>query len=598
MARSHTPRPRLTLTLASATSVGASLLLLASLAAPVSVAGCAGGLPPPLPAESPENAPPRRGGTLRMSSFGDIRGLDPANIADGLVSTLHQLLFAGLVDFDDHGEVVPRLAERYERSSDGRTYRFFLRKGVLFHDGTELLADDVKRSIERALHPSAPNPYASFFASIRGYDAFAAKKTEDLEGVRVEGTYVVSITLVEPDSTFLPLLAMQILRPVCKSGGRRYTDTFHACGAGPFKLPEGGFLRGQSVTLVRHDGYYEAGKPYLDSIVFSFGVTISAAKYKFLNGDLDTLRDLTQGDVLAFQRDPRWTPYAAYDRERQIMGEAMNTELAPFDNVEVRRAVAAALDRSHYEKVKPTTLRAATQPIPPGTPGYDASLKGQEHDLAAALEHMKRAGYPYDPVTKTGGYPKTIPYYTYRQGVSEYTAQVFAQEVAKIGLRIELRLVNYPTYIAQIGRRGRVPVGPWGWSEDYPDAIDFLESLFHTKGIADEDASNVSFYRSPSFDGLVDAAKRELEPGRRKDLISRAVTKLCEDAPFAFAYSVRFYDVHQGYVRNYHVHPVWPLDVSFAWLDRGTSNASARTHADLGRAMSPSHSPLGSLLRR
>jgi ABC-type transport system substrate-binding protein len=527
-----------------------------------------------------------------MSSFGDIRGLDPANIADGLVSTLHQLLFAGLVDFDDKGEVVPRLAERFERSADGLTYRFYLRKGVLFHDGTELTADDVKRSIERALHPSAPNPYASFYASIRGYDAFAAKTTEDLEGVRVDGTYVVSIALVAPDSTFLPLLAMHVLRPVCKSGGKRYTDTFHPCGTGPFKLPEGGWVRGQSVSLVRHDGYFEPGKPYLDGVVFTVGMTISAAKYKFLNGELDTLRDLTQADILAFQRDPRWEPQTAYDRERQIMGEAMNTELPPFDNVEVRRAVAAALDRTHYEKVKPTTLRAATQPIPPGTPGFDASVKGQTYDLGAALEHMKRAGYPYDPATKTGGYPHVIPYYTYRQGVSEYTAQIFAQEVAKIGLRIELRLVNYPTYLAQIGRRGKVPVGPWGWSEDYPDAIDFLESMFHTKGIADEDASNVSFYASPTFDALVDRAKRELDPGRRKDLVSEAVTKLCEDAPFAFAYSVRFFDVHQGYVRAYHQHPVWPRDVAFSWLDRTRS-----TSAHAARLV-PGRSPLAGLARQ
>ncbi len=583
-------------TIASLTSVGAAVVLLGSIVAPASFVGCSNALPAPLAAESPADAAPRRGGILRMSSFGDIRGLDPANISDGLVSTLNQLLYAGLVDFDAHGAVVPRLAERFELSSDGLTYRFFLRKGVLFHDGTELGADDIKRTIERALHPSAPNPYASFYASIRGYDAYAAKKTESLEGVRVEGSHVVTITLVEPDATFLPLLAMQALRPVCKSAGARFTDTFHPCGAGPFKLPEGGWVRGQSVTLTRHDGYFEPGKPYLDGVVFTFGVTLSAAKYKLLHGELDTLRDLTHGDILAFQNDPRWASLGAYDRERQIMGEAMNTELPPFDNVEVRRAVAAAVDRRHYELVKPTTLRAANQPIPPGTPGFDSSVKGQEYDLAAALEHMKRAGYPYNPETKTGGYPSTIPYYTYRQGVSEYTAQVFAQEVAKIGLRIELRLVNYPTYLAQMGRRGKVPVGPWGWSEDYPDAIDFLESLFHTKGIADEDANNVSFYTSPSFDRLVDSAKRELDPERRKDLVSRAVAKLVEDAPFVFAYSVRFFDVHQAYVRNYHQHPVWARDVSFAWLDRTRANETLRPSSAQHASLSPHRSALGSVL--
>lgn len=534
--------------------------------------GCASPLPGPIPAEHDDEIP-RRGGTLRMSTFGDIRSLDPANISDGLVSTLHQLLFAGLVDFDAKGEVVPRLAERFEVSADGRTYRFFLRKNVLFHDMTELDASDVKRSIERALHPSAPNPYASFFASIEGYSDFTEKKREDLSGVVVEGSHVVSIRLTQPDSTFLPLLALQVLRPVCKSAGARYKDGFVACGTGPFRLEPNGWARGDSVTLLRHPGYYEPGKPYLDSVVFTVGVTISTGKYKFLNGELDTIRDLTHPDILAFASDPRWKPFAAYDRERQIMGEAMNTELPPFDNVEVRRAVSAALDRKHYELVKPSTLHAANQPIPPGTPGFDPSTPGQEHDLQKALEHMKNAGYAFDPATGKGGYPHVVPYYVYRQGASEYTAQVFAQEVRKIGLRIEIRLVNYPTYLAQIGRRGQVPVGPWGWSEDYPDALDFLESLFHSKSIADEDANNVSFYSNPRFDSLVDAAKRDLDPTHRKKLVSDAVAQVCEDAPFAFAYTVRFYDVHQPYVRGYHQHAVWPRDVGATWLDRAKSGA-------------------------
>ncbi len=528
-----------------------------------------------------------------MASFGDIRSLDPANIADGLVAALHQLLFAGLVDFDARGAVVPRLAERFETSPDGLTFRFFLRHGVRFHDGEELLASDVKRSIERALHPSAPNPYASFYASIRGFDAFSGKRTEELGGVVVEGSHVVAIHLSEPDATFLPLFAMQPLRPVCRSAGSRYKDGWHACGTGPFKLPEGGWERGQKVSLVRHEGYYLAGLPHLDGVTFTLGMNISAEHYKFTQGELDQLRDFTQGDLLRFLRDPRWRHLGEYERERQIMGEAMNTELPPFDNVEVRRAVAAAIDREHYRLVKPSNMASANQPIPPGTPGYDPTLPGQRHDLAAALEHMRRAGLPFDPATGTGGYPRAIPYYVYRQGVSEYTAQVLAQELARIGLRIEIRLVNYPTYLANLGRRRQVAMGPWGWSEDYPDAVDFLESLFHSRSIADEDSNNVSFYSNPRLDTLVDRAKHELDPGTRKKLISDAVGIVCDDAPFAFAYTVRFFDAHQPYVRGYRPHPMWPHDVGHAWLDRVATGVAARGFVGRGALGSLFGAPRG-----
>jgi ABC-type transport system substrate-binding protein len=113
--------------------------------------------------------------------------------------------------------------------------------------------------------------------------------------------------------------------------------------------------------------------------------------------------------------------------------------------------------------------------------------------------------------------------------------------------------------------------------------------LFHSKGIADEDASNVSFYSSPTFDGLVDRAKRELDPSRRRELVGRAVRQVYDDAPFAFAYSVRFVDVRQPYLRGYTPHAVWPRNVAFAWLDRKARTSLSGREPRLV-------SPLGSLV--
>src|ERR1019366_4491597 len=104
------------------------------------------------------------GGVLRLASFGDFRGgLDPATNSDALAGGAVEMMFAGLVDYDETAHVVPDLASRYEVSDDGLTYRFFLREGSRFHDGDEVTADDVRRSIERALHPSTPNPWASAY---------------------------------------------------------------------------------------------------------------------------------------------------------------------------------------------------------------------------------------------------------------------------------------------------------------------------------------------------------------------------------------------------------------------------------------------------
>lgn len=539
-------------------------------------AACAQELPAPLPAATAEGAPPRRGGVLELATFGDLRALDPANVADGLAPQVLQALFAGLVDYDLDGKIVPVLAERWTVEDGGRTLRFRLREGVRFHDGEELTAEDVKRSVERALHPSAPNPFSTYFEAIAGYADFTAKKAEHLEGVVVEGRYLVSFRLSQPDAVFLPVLAMHMLRPVCRSAGDRYSDTWHPCGAGPFKLPPGGWDRGRQLTVVRHDGWVEPGAPHLDGIRWTFHVNQTSQRFKFTSGGLDILRDFLTPDLLRFQADPRWRPFGDFESDKQVSGEAMNAEMPPFDNVEIRRAVAAAVDREQIRLVRAANLRVADRPVPPSVFGYAEDIRPQRHDLAAALEHMRRAGYPYDPATGQGGWPEPIPYLVYKQGLPEFTAQVLAQQLARIGIRLEIRVVNYPTFLAIRGRRRQSPMGPGFWQQDYPEALTFLEPLFHTKSINDEDSNNWSFYSNPRLDALLDGARRELDEGRRKRLYAEAQQIVCDDAPWAFTHSYRWYTQRQPYVRDYRPHPMWTYDLSRTWLDRAMGPVGAR----------------------
>lgn len=539
--------------------------------------GCSSELPAPIPSAQTDASTPRRGGTLTSASFGDVRTIDPANLGDGLVPQLLEAMFAGLIDFDYTGKVVPDIAERWTVSEDGKSYRFVLREGVRFHDGEEVTAEDVKRSVERSLHPTAPNPYASYFASIAGFDAFNGGKAEHLDGVTVDGRYVVTFRLDKPDSAFLLLLAMHMLRPVCRSGGTRYVDTWHPCGAGPFKLLPGAWDRGRQITMVRHDGYYRPGLPYLDEVRFLFKVNTTSQRFKFTTGEQDIVRDFLSADTQRFQADPRWIPTGEYDPEKQVAGLAMNTEIPPFDNVEIRRAIAAALDREQLRLVRPANLKPAHLPVPPGVEGYDATLKGQTFDYAAALEHMKRAGYPYDPVTRTGGYPHVIPYLTYGQSLDEYMSQVVQQMLARIGIRVEIRLVNYATFLALRGRRKEVAFGPQFWQQDYPEAGSFLEPLFHSRSINDEDSNNWSFYKNPRVDELIDRARREIQPESRQKAYSEAEQIICDDAPWAVTHHYRFYAQWHPYVRDYHAHASWTTDPTRVWIDRLAGKTASRS---------------------
>jgi ABC-type transport system substrate-binding protein len=544
--------------------VGCVALASAAVAVPL---GCGRSLAAPLGAGHPEDASPRPGGTLRLASFQDIRNLDPAGPSDALALQPQHLMFAGLLDLDEHGQVAPDLAERWYVEDGGRTYRFVLRAGVLMQDGNELTADDVKRSVERSLHPSTPNPNASYFGGLRGYRAFADGRAPHIDGVTVEGRYEVAFRLDEPDATFLPMMTMHTLRPVCRTAGDRYDDAWVPCGAGPFQLAPGGFQRGTSLRLIRYPGYFRPGLPYLDAVEWTFNVQPLAQRFRFESGELDVLRELTQSDQTRFAADPRWRPFGASDGDIREYGESLNTRMPPFDNVEIRRAVAAAIDWDHIRLVKPAYITLSGQPIPPGIPGYDPALRGQRYDYAAALEHMRRAGYPFDPATGRGGWPDPIVYPLYDRGLLVFTSQLVQQDLAKIGLRLDLRLMSWQAFLARQSRPGGAAMSQANWEMDYPDPSSFFDPLFTSAAIPPS-GYNTAFYSNVRVDDLVARAHRDIDPGRRKALYREAGEILCDEAPWAFGYSYHQFYFHQPYVRAFAPHAVWPLEVTRVWIDR------------------------------
>jgi ABC-type transport system substrate-binding protein len=531
-------------------------------------AACSTPFPPPIGAAHPDDPTPRRGGTLHLGSFADIRTLDPAVASDDLAAAPIEEIFGGLVDYDASAQVVPDLASLFEVSPDGLVYRFFLREGVRFQDGSELTAADVKRSIERALHPSTPSPAASLYDTIDGFAAYQAGKDEHLSGVVIEGLYVVAVHLKETDARFLSVFALHHLRPVCPTAGDRYKDSWEPCGAGPYRLPTGGWEKGRSLRLVRHDGYFRPEVPYLDAIEWTFSMNRAGELYAFEDGSLDMTHDLGDTELALLRKDARWKPFIRPEPDRTVDGEVMNNEIAPFDNVEVRRAVAAAIDRTHYQAYKPESLSPSGQALPPAVAGYDPHFDGQKYDYPAALEHMAKAGFAYDPVSGKGGYKEPVGYYLVRQGATEYTAQLLAQDLAKIGLRLELHLVNWPTFLSLAYTRGAIAMSAPGWAMDYPDPSDFFESLFSSKAISAEQSTNMAFYRSPRVDDLVERARHELDPARRMALFTEAHHIVCDDAPWAFTTTRRFVDVFQPYVRGFAPHPVWTFHTDRTWLDR------------------------------
>ena len=552
-------------------------------AALAALCACSNRLAPPLGDASP--IPPARGGTLTVAQFVAVRSIDPAVAFDEGADPITRLVFGRLLSISESGEFVGDLAESFHLSEDGLSLDLYLHRSARFHDGTPVTAADVKRSLERALHPDTPCPAPSFFERLVGFDAFREGKTANLDGVVVTAEHHVVFRLQQPDAAFLAALTLPFATPVCASAGTTYDPNFslHACGAGPFRLVN--WQEQEAIVLARHDGYYNSELPYLDRVTWMFGVQNTTQRFRFERGDLDFVHELSAADSAAFRSDPRWAPFGGWNEPRSTRGIFMNTRMPPFDRVEVRRAVAAAIDRDALAKLRAGHIIAATSMVPSGVLGHDPSFEGQHYDLNAALRWMKQAGYEYDPATGRGGYPDVIDYFVPADSFDMNVAEVFQQQLARIGIRIQLHAMSWTAWLARTGRPNESRMGGDGWAADFDDPSDFFDPIFSTRAIQPEESQNRAFFSNAELDRLLDTARRELDPVRRRALHRRADEIVRDEAPWAVAYGYRYYDVWQPYLHGFKPHPRVQQQVGFTWLDEVRKR----------RALQARHAPPGSL---
>jgi ABC-type transport system substrate-binding protein len=530
--------------------------------------------------------PPQRGGTMQMGTFVDIRNLDPAIAFDEAAHPITDLLFNRLVEYDRSSNIVPVLAEHFEVSSDGLRYSFKLREGVLFHDGAELTAADIKRSVERTLAPETPCPAPAFYASIAGFEAFhegikdaAGNRVfaPHLDGVVVDGRYALHIDLSQTDATFLPVMTLAFMAPLCQSAGSKYAREWgnRACGTGPFRLAE--WQAAREITLVRHDGYFEPGVPYLDKVRWFLLMPSLTQRFKFEDGELDHVRELRLPDLIYYRTDPVWKRLGQWEAPKGTSGVFFNTQMAPFDNVEFRRAFVAAIDWSKIADAKPEQVVVATQMVPPAVPGYDPTFQGQRYDPAAALEHMKRAGYAFDPTTGKGGYPGVVRFVGAPTSIGiDLMAPMIREQVARIGIQMEIKQISWAGFLAETGKRNAVQLGYAGWNMDFPDPSDFFEPILATEAIQEEETQNAAFFSNPELDRLLKEAHSELDPVKRAAHYRRCEEIVRDDAPWAIGIGYRYFELVHPYVHNYVVDTTHTEDVSRVWLDQAQKKLAQR----------------------
>ncbi|MFT5681556.1 MAG: oligopeptide transport system substrate-binding protein [Myxococcota bacterium] len=530
--------------------------------------------------ESAGHTTPVYGGTFQYADEDDIRTLDPAIGYDTSSWTAGHLVFNTLLDYDDDVKLIGSLAESWEISDDGLLWTFHLRSGVRFHDwtdsagtpreGRELVASDVIASWSRLFDPKIASPGADFFGIIAGSQAVLDGEAATVSGLLAPDADTLQVTLTAPAPTFANAVAMMfgavVLPEAVADRGDRWA--YSPVGTGPFAVEE--WRIGERTVFAAHRGYWEDGLPYLDRIIHLAGFPRAVQFLKLEAGELHQLDRLTSPDYLWIKRSAEWSPRLTEIPSVDTYAEMMNTEVPPFDNVWFRRAVSTAIDRSRLKQLRNNRQRSTVSWVPPGIAGFVAwedlseedrgYFQYQRYDPKLSAECLEKAGYP-------DGYPEPIPYWALNDEASLTTAQSVQQDLAVVGIPIEIRNTTFPAYLTATGKRGEVAMGYGAWVMDYPDPSNFLETKFHCDSRADENSVNDSFYCNREVDAFLDAAAVEGDAEKRTALYHQAHRIIASEAPYAFEYHSTAVSVVQPWVRNFRVHPVWPRDMSRAWLD-------------------------------
>ncbi|NMN68974.1 ABC transporter substrate-binding protein [Rhizobium sp. 57MFTsu3.2] len=473
----------------------------------------------------------KQGGQMVVTYKDDVSTLDPAIGYDWQNWSMIKSLFDGLMDYEPGTSTLRKdLAEDYTISDDGKTFTFKLRKGVKFHNGREMTAEDVKYSLDRVTNPATQSPGAGFFGSIKGFDKMADGSAKSLEGVTVVDPYTIKFELTRPDATFLHVMAINFSFVVPKEEVEKWGADFgkHPVGTGAFKLGE--WTLGQKLVFERNKDYWNAGLPKLDQITFEVGQEPVVALLRLQKGEVDVAGDgIPPAKFLEVKNDPTYAKLIVEGGQLHTGYVTMKTTIKPFDNVKVRQAVNMAINKDRIIRIINGRAVPANQPLPPTMPGFAKDYEGYKYDVEGAKKLLAEAGL-------ADGFETEL--YVYNTDPQPRIAQAIQQDLAAIGIKAEIKSLAQANVIAAGGEPDQAPMvwsGGMAWIADFPDPSNFYGPILGCSG-AVKGGWNWSYYcnkaleeRATAADSITDPAKK----AEREEAWRSIFLDIMKDAPWA-----------------------------------------------------------------
>ena len=484
-----------------------------------------------------------QGGDLNLYGIDPIT-LDPAVSGEATSHQYIMQLFSGLVRLDDNLEPAPDIAEKWDISGDGRTYTFYLRQGVKFHDGREVKAEDFKYSWERAGNPDTGSIMAAtYLGDIVGVSEVLQGKAAEISGVRVIDDYTIQVTIDAPKAYFLSKLTYPTSFVVDRANVASGKDWWRQPnGTGPFKLKE---WDENSLFVLEKNELYHGKLADVDSVVYKLWSGVPMNMYE--TGEIDVAGisvsyiDKVTDTAGPFYREMRVVPELSFS----YIG--FNCTKPPFDDVNIRRAFSQAIDKDKIVSVLfRNMLQRADGILPPGIPGFNEDLSGLGYDvnkakeLIAASKYGSVSGLPPITITTAGW-----------GGLISGTLEAIIQEWRhNLGVEIRVRQLEPQRYMYYL-KQEKDEMFDMGWIADYPHPQNFLDVLFHSGA-----ENNYGEYGNSEVDALLEAAAVETDNKLSLEMYQKAEQKLVDDAACLPLWFGKNYILVKPYVKGYELNPM------------------------------------------
>ncbi len=475
---------------------------------------------------------------FHYNEYTGIASLDPAFAKNQSTMWPAHQLFNTLVEIDDSLNIKPSLATHWDISEDKRTYTFYLRNDVLFHNdacfpqnkGRKMVASDVVFSLNRIIDPKTASPGAWIFNG----------KVDTIQPFTALNDTTFQLKLQQPYQPVLGILSMQYCSVVAPEAVAMYEADFrqHPVGTGPFKFVV--WEEGQALIFAKNENYFERDStgnklPYLDGIKISFKDSRATEFLLFRQGQLDFINELDpsfKDEVLTKKGTLRdmWKDKIELQTQPYLNIEYLGflvdstnplIKRSPLRFKKVRQAINYGFDRKKMILYLRNSLGTPAESgfVPKGLPSFNDSLvKGYSYNPLKAAQLLKEAGFP------NGKGLQPIKLLT----ISIYAdfGNFIAKQLEEIGIPIQVEVVQ-KSLLFEMTSGSKAAFFRGGWIADYPDAENYL-SVFYSKNPA---PPNYTRYKSAEFDKVFEQAIKETNDSLRYVLYRKADQIAIDDAP-------------------------------------------------------------------